>query len=80
MDFTSKHFECDRIIQSSLDVVGFKMRINKCPSTLHYSPEEQEHLVISQKRYLSVDTQQELSQAFDWSRQQGLFSLPSELL
>lgn len=56
------------------------MRVNKYPSALYYSPEEQEHLGISQKHYLSVNTQQELSQAFDRSRQQGLFSLPPELL
>ena len=30
--------------------------------------------------YLSVDTQQEQSQAFDWSRQEGLLTLTSELL
>ncbi|TNN75650.1 hypothetical protein EYF80_014013 [Liparis tanakae] len=36
--------------------------------------------VVSRRRYLGVDTQQELSQAFDWSRQQGVLSLTAKLL
>lgn len=35
---------------------------------------------MSQRHYLDVDTQQELSQAFDWPRQQGLLSFTPQLL